>query len=97
MLLLASTISMLESMVRKNPHSRYMSCRNLRPVSGCLLIQDLKAEPKPNQPGSIRRHCAQEKTQGMARRCSIFRVLVREAAAADVSVAISVITVEPQK
>ena len=37
------------------------------------------AEPKPYQPGSIRRHCAQLKTQGMARRSSMRSEALREA------------------
>ena len=43
------------------------------------------AEPKPNQPGSISRHCAHENTQGIARRSSIaWRLLARGGARADV-------------
>ena len=43
------------------------------------------AAPKPYQPGSIRRHCAQLNTQGMARRSSMrCRALARGRAAADV-------------
>jgi hypothetical protein len=46
----------------------------------------------------MRRHCAQEKTQGMARKCWILRVLVRDAGRLPMlSVAISVMTVEAQK
>ena len=37
------------------------------------------AEPKPNQPGRLRRAWPQEKLQGMARRSSIRRVERREA------------------
>ena len=56
------------------------------------------ALPKPYQPGSISRHCAQLNTQGMARRSSISRVFLREAGRLPMfSVAISVMTVEAQK
>src|SRR6201996_7335007 len=96
--LLASTMSMLESSMRKNGHSRYNSFRNGIPCSGFSAIQVSTALPKPYQPGSIRRHCAQENTQGMARRSSIARVFLREAGRLPMfSVEISVITVEAQK
>ena len=68
------------------------------PLSGCSAIQVSTALPKPYQPGSISRHCAQENTQGMARRSSISRVFLREAGRLPMfSVAISVMTVEAQK
>ena len=68
------------------------------PLSGCSLIHSSTALPKPYQPGSISRHCAQVNTQGMARRSSISRVFLREAGRLPMfSVAISVMTVEPQK
>ena len=47
----------------------------------------LTAAPKPYQPGSIRRHCAQLNTQGMARRSSMrCRLRARRRAAADVEI-----------
>ena len=68
------------------------------PWSGCSAIQVSIALPKPYQPGSIRRHCAQLNTQGIARRSSIARVFLREAGRLPMlSVAISLITVEAQK
>ena len=68
------------------------------PLSGCFAIQASTALAKPYQPGSISRHCAQENTQGMARRSSISRVFLREAGRLPMlSVAISLMTVEPQK
>ena len=68
------------------------------PCSGCSAIQLSTAVPKPYQPGSISRHCAQLNTQGIARRSSISRVFLREAGRLPMfSVAISLMTVEPQK
>ncbi len=68
------------------------------PLSGCSLIQISTALAKPYQPGSISRHCAQENTQGMALRSSISRVFLREAGRLPMfRVAISLMTVEPQK
>ena len=49
------------------------------PLSGCSASQASTALPKPYQPGSISRHCAQLNTQGMARRSSISRVFLRDA------------------
>ena len=61
-------------------------------------MNSLTAEPKPYQPGSISRHCAQLNTQGIARKSSIAVVFLREAGREPIlSVAISVITVEAQK
>ena len=58
----------------------------------------MAAVPKPYQPGSIRRHWAQLKTQGIARRSSMLRVFLREAGRLPIlSVAISPITVDSQK
>ena len=52
---------------------------------GCAASQALTAAPKPYQPGSISRHCAQLNTQGIARRSSIARRrFARGRAAADV-------------
>ena len=68
------------------------------PLSGCCDIQVSTALPKPYQPGSISRHCAQLNTQGMARRSSMSRVFLRDAGRLPMlSVEISVITVEAQK
>src|SRR6516162_160360 len=71
MSLLASTMSMFDSSIWKNGHSRYIPCNILIPLVGWASSQALTALPKPYQPGSIRWHCAQLKTQGMARRSSI--------------------------
>ena len=46
---------------------------------GFSSSQRSTAEPNPYQPGSIRRHWAQLKTQGMARRSSIRSDALREA------------------
>ena len=84
--------------MRKNGHSLYNSFRNGMPCSGCCAIQVSTALPKPYQPGSISRHCAQENTQGIARRSSMARVFLREAGRLPMlSVAISLMTVEAQK
>ena len=48
------------------------------PLSGCSAIQASTALPKPYQPGSISRHCAQLNTQWIARKSSISRVFLRE-------------------
>ena len=56
------------------------------------------AAPKPNQPGSISRHCDHENTQGIARRSSIAVVFLREAGRLPIlSSAISLMTVDSQK
>jgi ribosomal protein S14 len=56
------------------------------------------ALPKPYQPGSIKRHCAQENTHGIARRSSMARVFLREAGRLPMfSVEISLMTVDSQK
>ena len=68
------------------------------PPSGCAASHVLTAEPKPYHPGSIRRHCAQLNTQGMARRSSIWVEALREAGRLPMlSLAISPITVDSQK
>jgi hypothetical protein len=68
------------------------------PCSGCSAIQVSTALAKPYQPGNIKRHCAQLNTQGIARKSSISRVFLREAGRLPMlSVAISLMTVEPQK
>ena len=55
------------------------------PCSGCSASQASTAEPKPYQPGSISRHCAQLNTQGIARRSSMLAgLLARRRPAADV-------------
>src|SRR5580704_2150846 len=97
-LLLAITMSMFESSVRKNGHCRYMSCSRASPFCGSTVMNAFTAEPKPYQPGSINRHCAQENTQGIARKSSIAVVFLREAGREPMfKVAISVMTVEAQK
>jgi hypothetical protein len=66
----------------------------VRPFSS----QAFTAEPKPYHPGSIRRHCAQPNTQGMARRSSMRREFVREAGRLPMfRLAISPMTVNSQK
>src|SRR6478752_1141031 len=96
--LFANTMSMFDSSVRKNGHSRCISCRKDMPFSGCALSHAATALPKPNQPGNIRRHCAHENTHGIARRSSIARVFLREAGRLPMfNVAISLMTVEDQK
>ena len=58
----------------------------------------LTAVPKPYQPGSISRHCDQPNTQGIARRSSMRRELVREAGRLPMlRLAISPISVDSQK
>src|SRR3954447_22118657 len=98
MLLFASTMSIFESWVRKKGQSRYMAWRKARSWSGWAARQALTADAKPYQPGSIRRHCAQLKTQGIARKSWTRRVFLREAGRLPMfSVAISEMTVEAQK
>src|SRR5579862_6305910 len=95
---LESTMSMFDSIVRKNGHWSTMSCKRFKPSAGCAARYAFTAEPKPNQPGSIRRHCAQENTHGIARKSSIDIDFLREAGREPMlSVAISVMTVEAQK
>ena len=68
------------------------------PLSGCLASHASMALPKPNQPGSIKRHCAHENTQGIARKSSMARVFLREAGRLPMfSVEISLMTVDSQK
>jgi hypothetical protein len=89
-LLLASSMSMLESTIWKNGHSRYiaMQARHAsRP--GCAASHALTALPKPYQPGSIRisRHCAHLKTQGIVRGfLDLGRSFPRRRTAADLEV-----------
>ncbi len=55
------------------------------PSLGRAASHALTAAPKPYQPGSISRHCAQLNTQGIARRSSMrLRLRARGRAAADV-------------
>ena len=62
------------------------------------MRRSFTALPKPNQPGSMTRHCDQLKTQGMARRSSIAVLFLREAGRLPMlSAAISLITVDSQK
>ena len=68
------------------------------PSVGWLAIHALMAAPKPYQPGSISRHCAQLNTQGMARKSSMRVDGLREAGRLPMlSLAISPITVDSQK
>ena len=97
MSLFASTMSMFESVVWKNGHSRYMACRIDMPLRD-------EPRPKPSPPPRNRttqehqRHCAQLKTHGIARRSSISMELVREAGRLPIfRLAISPITVDAQK
>src|SRR6266702_4298523 len=59
MSLLASTMSMFESTVRKNGQSSCIACSIAIPFPDCVVVHALTAAPNPNQPGSISRHCAQ--------------------------------------
>ena len=98
MSLFASTMSMFDSSVWKNGHSRYMACSERQAVAGLRASQALTAAPKPYQPGSISRHCAQPNTQGMARRSSIRSTsCARPAGCRCCRLAISPITVDSQK
>src|SRR5579871_3634960 len=72
-----STMSMFDSRLRKKGQALTMRLSTSIP-SGFSFSQASTAEPNPYQPGSIRRHCDQEKTQGIARRSSILVDLVRE-------------------
>src|SRR5579863_10256858 len=94
----ASTMSMFDSSVRKNGQCLYMARSRSSPLSGLSAQKTSTAEPKPYQPGSIRRHCAHENTQGIARKSSIACVFLRLAGREPMlRVAISVMTVEDQK
>ena len=78
--LLASTMSMLDSSVLKKGHCAPSSAASAsapfvaRPSADELL----HGEPKPNQPGSVRRHWPPAEAPGMARRSSMLGPL-REA------------------
>src|SRR5215510_12328385 len=87
MSLLASTISIFESSVAKNGHSEAIACRRGMPLSGWASTQAVTAEPNPYQAGSIRRHWAQPKTQGIAPQIlDPRRLLTRGRPAADMEV-----------
>ena len=65
---LASTIEAFENAVRVKRESRLSSrTSSRRPADSAAA----RADPRPNQPGSERRHWLQAKTQGMARRSSM--------------------------
>src|SRR5262249_38956337 len=97
-LLFASTISMFDSSVWKNGHSRYNFRNILMPSRGRAASQALIAVPNPYQPGSMSRHCDQPKTQGMARRSSMRIEFLRDAGRLPIfRVAISPMTVDSQK
>src|SRR5262245_55615572 len=98
MSLLARTMSMLESIVVKKGQSRYMACKVLSALFGCAAVKARTAAPNPYQPGKSSRHCAQENTQGMARKSSMRVDFVREAGRLPIlRLAISPITVDSQK
>src|SRR5687767_11691889 len=98
MSLFASTISMLDSSVRKNGQSRAIACNSAMPSLGRALLQAFTAAPKPYQAGSIRRHCAQLNTQGIARKSSIRLDFLRDEGRLPICrLAISPITVDSQK
>ena len=68
------------------------------PSSGARRARRVTALPKPYQPGSISRHCAQLNTHGMARRSSIRAEALREAGRLPMlRLAISPITVDSRK
>jgi hypothetical protein len=86
-------MSMLESTLRKNGHSRYISCS----VSSGPPHASTAA-PKPYQPGSMSRHWLQLNTHGIARRSSIRSLAPRDAGRLPMlSSAISAIGVEARK
>ena len=98
MSLLASTMSMLDSAVRKNGQSVVHGLQRRQAVRGCAASQAFTAAPKPYQPGSITRHCAQLNTQGMARRSSMPCFLERDAGRLPIlRLAISSSTVDSRK
>ena len=98
MSLFASTMSMFESSIWKNGHSRAIACSSVMPSSGRACVHAATAAPKPNQAGSISRHCAHPNTQGIARRSSTRIDFLREAGRLPMCrLAISAITVESQK
>ncbi len=98
MSLLASTMSMFDSTVRKNGQSSCIACSVAIAPSPRAPSHALTAAPKPYQPGSVRRHCAQLNTQGMARRSSMPRWLERDAGRLPIlRVAISSSTVDSRK
>ena len=98
MSLFASTMSMFDSSIWKNGHSRYIARSVSMPVAGSASSQDATALPNPYQPGSISRICAQLNTQGIARKSSIFSEALREAGRLPIlRLAISPITVDSRK
>ena len=89
---------MFDNRSSNNGHSRYIALSNAMPSLGRAASQALTAAPKPYQPGSINRHCAQLNTQGMARRSSMRVEDLREAGRLPMlSLAISPITVDSRK
>ncbi len=58
---------------RKNGQRAYISANSSRSPNRS------NAEPQPNQPGSITRHCVQPNTQGIARKSSMSGDPVRDA------------------
>jgi hypothetical protein len=98
MSLLASTMSMFDSSIWKNGHSWCIACNKAIPSFGRAASQASTAVPKPYQPGNISRHCAQLKTQGIARRSSMRPEVVRDDGRLPMlRLAISPITVDSRK
>src|ERR1700680_3808767 len=98
MSLFASTMAMFDNVVVKHCHGRYIACSVAMPSRGCVPVQVLTAVPNPYQPGSIRRHCDQLKTQGFPHNSSMRAEPVREAGRLPIlRLAISPITVESRK
>ena len=57
----------------------FMVAAPLATVDIAVNLPASTAEPKPYQPGNIKRHCAQLKTQGIARRSSMRIDALRDA------------------
>ena len=74
---LASTMSRLDRRLRKGGQWACISRSSASPASPCAARKVRTAEPKPYQPGSMRRHWPQLKTQGMARRSVMARPPLR--------------------
>src|SRR5438034_9224371 len=64
-------MSMFDSSIWKNGHSQYIACSIAMPRFGFASSHALTTLPKPYQPGSMSRHCAQLNTHGIVRRSSI--------------------------
>ena len=79
MSLFASSMSMFDSNARKKGQSQYISRSSSRPPSPLRAASASTAAPNPYHPGSIIRDSDQEKTQGIARKSSMWSVFLREA------------------